>query len=305
MAVNRYPLASLIVTFYKQEQFVKETVAGALAQTYPNLEIILSDDNSSDGTFEEIKKAVKNYQGPHKIILNRNDNNMGLVPHVNKTLFELSHGDYIFLNGGDDISMPMRVENGIRGFSKFPKVAAVTFSRIIINKDGLEIGEKRVVTEHVEIIDNDYLRKDNFMAGASALSFRKTLLDFYGKLNDDCQTEDSVLRFRALLSGGILCMEEFGLKYRVHDNNISRSLGNFKTDLIAMQYERDLEKQRMGLSSELYVALIKKIEFYSKYRNCQVLCEQERSRVKRIIRRIQMHTLKSKYLRTVSKVSIV
>ena len=56
MAHTEYPLATLVVLFYKHERFVEDTVAGALSQTYPNLEIIFSDDNSPDGTFEVLPK---------------------------------------------------------------------------------------------------------------------------------------------------------------------------------------------------------------------------------------------------------
>lgn len=304
MVDNRCPLASLVVVFYKQEQFVKETIAGALAQTYSNLEIILSDDNSPDGTFEEIQNAVNDYNGPHKIILNRNDKNMGLVPHINKALFELSHGDFIFINGGDDISLPERVESGVKAFEDNPNVPAVTFSRVIIDKYGKEKGKIIVPKESVSIIDKDYLKKDNFMSGASALSIRRTLLDIFGELNDDCQTEDSVLRFRALLAGGILCKKEIGLKYRVHDNNISRSLGNFKTESIAQQYKRDLETAKNHISIQLYEALIKKIDFYRNYRRVQVLFEQESNLLKKLVYRIRLHSIKSIYIKKVSLISV-
>lgn len=296
-----YPLASLIVVFYKQENFVKDTVEGALSQTYQNLEIIFSDDNSPDNTFEEIKDAVKDYHGPHRIIVNRNEKNMGLVPHINKTLFELSHGEYIFLNGGDDVSLPERVNTGVESFQKNPVVAAITFSRVIIDKNGKEIGKVEVSNESVSVIDKEYLKKENFMAGASALSFRRTILDTFGRLNDDCQTDDSVLRFRSLLTGGILCKKEFGLKYRVHGNNISSKLGNFKTELIAKQYRRDLEIIKDKISIQLYMALTNKIEFYCNYRNIQVSCEQERFRLKRLLYYIQMHFLRLKYLKGISR----
>lgn len=304
MVDNKYPLASLIVVFYKQEKFVKDTIEGALSQTYQNLEIILSDDNSPDNTFEEITKAVKDYQGPHKIIVNRNERNMGLVPHINKALFELSHGDYIFLNGGDDISLSERVERGVKAFEDNLEVAGVTFSRVIIDKNGKEIGKVEVNRDCLSVIDNDYLKKENFMAGASALSIRRSLLDIFGKLNDDCQTEDSVLRFRSLLVGGILCKMEFGLKYRVHENNISRSLGNFKTELIAQQYKRDLEKVKGLISIQLYEALTNKIEFYCNYRRIQVLCEQERNIFMKLVYHLNLHFVKSKYLKSVSLISV-
>lgn len=304
MEGSNYPLASLILIFYRQEQFVAEAVAGALAQTYPNLEIILSDDNSPDGTFEEIQKAVKDYKGPHKIIVNRNDKNIGLVPHVNKTMFDLSHGDYIFLDGGDDISLPNRVEIGVKAFLENPSIPAVTYSRVIIDKNGYEIGKVEVAHDSVSVIDQEYLKKGNFMAGAGALSLSRTLLDTFGRLNDDCQTEDSVLRFRALLLGGIFCLHNYGLKYRVHDNNISRSFGNFNTDLIAKQYKKDLKSQKEYLTGDLYEALLSKIDFYQQYRLYQVLYEQTKSPLKRILFLIRMRSLKSKYLKGLSQMSI-
>ena len=292
MEGNKYPLATLMILFYNQEKFVKDAVEGALSQTYPNLEIILSDDNSPDRTFEVIQECVKNYQGPHKIVLNKNENNMGLVPHINKLCFEVAKGEYIFLNGGDDISLPNRVDSGVEAFIKHPEVAAVTFSRIVINTDGAKTGTVEVQQEYKAIIDKDYLRKSDFMAGASALSFRKSVLDVFGRLSPDCQTEDSVLRFRALLLGGILCLPEFGLKYRVHDNNISRYYNNFKTKLIADQYMADIEKYKAKLSPHLYSMLQNKVEYYCHYRACLVARENCKSYFEKFVIDVKKKILK-------------
>ena len=122
MERNEFPLASLCVFFYNQESFVADAVAGALSQTYPNCEIILSDDCSTDNTFEAIQESVKGYKGPHNIIVNKNEVNMGLVPHNNKVLFSMANGDFIFLNGGDDISLPQRVNIGVSYFKKYAVV---------------------------------------------------------------------------------------------------------------------------------------------------------------------------------------
>ena len=154
MAERQYPLATLVVLFYRHRQFVPDTVAGALSQTYPNLEIIFSDDNSPDNTFEVVQRAVKDYKGPHKIILNRNEKNMGLVPHINKALFELAHGDYLFLNGGDDISLPERVSLGMEYFLSDPSIMAVTGSYLTIDKNGREIGKSIVSRDTILKIDD-------------------------------------------------------------------------------------------------------------------------------------------------------
>ena len=70
------PLATLFVVFYNQQDFVEDAVKGALSQTYENLEIIFSDDCSTDRTFDEIKKWTQEYAGSHKVIINRNEKNL-------------------------------------------------------------------------------------------------------------------------------------------------------------------------------------------------------------------------------------
>lgn len=269
MARTDYPPATLAVLFYKHEKFVEDTVAGALSQTYPNLEIIFSDDNSPDGTFEVLKKAVEGYQGPHKVILNRNERNMGLVQHVNKLLFELAHGEFLFLNGGDDVSLPERVSRQMDHFLSDPAVMAVTGSYITIDKDGKETGKGILDSETLlRIDDGKYLKSSSFMTGGVALALRKTVLDRFGRLGD-CQTEDSVLRFRSLLLGPMLKSPELLLKYRVHDSNISRDIRNFDTRKIAAQYMADLDTVKGSLPPELYKKLVKKIRHYERIRLLQ------------------------------------
>lgn len=269
MASTEYPLATLVVLFYKHERFVEDTVAGALSQTYPNLEIIFSDDKSPDGTFDALKKAVEGYHGPHKVILNRNEKNLGLVQHVNKLLFELAHGKFIFLNGGDDVSLPSRVSDQMEYFRSDPSVMAVTGSYITIDKDGKQTGEGRLQKDSLlRVDDRKYLQSDSFMTGGVALGLRKAVLDRFGRLGD-CQTEDSVLRLRAMLLGPTMRSARILLKYRIHGENISQDIRNFKTRKIAAQYRTDLDTVKESLKPELYKKLVKKIRHYERIRLLQ------------------------------------
>src|SRR5215210_7890630 len=99
------PLVTFMIFAYNQEQFIREAVRGALAQTYAPLELIFSDDCSHDRTFEIIEEEVANYDGPHKIVLNRNKENLGTGGHVNRVM-ELAKGELIVAAAGDDISLP-------------------------------------------------------------------------------------------------------------------------------------------------------------------------------------------------------
>ena len=99
------PLVTLAVITYNQEQYIREAVDGALAQTYSPLQIIISDDCSPDATFDIAEDIVNKYEGPHDVLLNRNDPNLGIGKHVNKVM-GLVKGDLVVLGAGDYISIP-------------------------------------------------------------------------------------------------------------------------------------------------------------------------------------------------------
>lgn len=107
------PLVTFALIAYNQERYISEAVSGALAQTYEHLEIILSDDCSTDRTFEIMVGMATDYRGNHQIILNRNEKNVGIFSHV-MNVFGISNGELIVFAAGDDISVHDRVENVVK-----------------------------------------------------------------------------------------------------------------------------------------------------------------------------------------------
>jgi len=102
------PLVSFIIVAYNQEQFVDEAAQSALAQDYPNLEIILSDDNSTDRTWSRFEQIAREFGAARSITLNRSAGGKGILAHVYDAVAK-SRGDLIVLGAGDDISLPHRV----------------------------------------------------------------------------------------------------------------------------------------------------------------------------------------------------
>ena len=71
--MNDKPKVSFCIISYNQERYIKEAIESAFAQEYENLEIIISDDASSDSTPFIIKEMVENYKGSHEVIYNLNE----------------------------------------------------------------------------------------------------------------------------------------------------------------------------------------------------------------------------------------
>lgn len=111
--VMQIPTASVLLLTYNQEPYVKEALLSLLEQDYEALEIIVSDDCSSDSTWLLINEVVRGYKGNKKVILNQNLSNLGIVANYSKA-FELSSGEVIFTAAGDDVSMPNRCSTCIQ-----------------------------------------------------------------------------------------------------------------------------------------------------------------------------------------------
>lgn len=292
------PLASLVICFYNQEKFVEDAFYGAISQNYDNLEIVLSDDCSSDDTFQKLQSLVSNYKGNHQLIINRNTQNMGLVSHMNKVLYELSKGDYIFMNGGDDISLPNRISDAIEEYSKDNTVMGTTCASIFIDGEGNETGrmnlKKNVLTS---INDKNYLLSPSMMCGKGMLSFRRDVLDSFGQMNPECQTEDSVLRFRILLLGKMLSLKNYGVKYRIHGNNISigDAVYKLKTHPIAEQYRKDFNIVRERFPETLVRIINKKIDCYEFCRKMKSKEVSSKSTLNRLFYKVNRKLYLQKY----------
>lgn len=129
------PLVSFALFGFNQEKFIREAVQGAFAQTYEPLEIILSDDCSTDRTFEIMQEMAAAYEGHHDILLNKTTRNLGVVAHVIE-ICRNAKGAIIVVAAGDDISYMQRVETIVDAFKGNPETFCVTTGFDLIDDDG-------------------------------------------------------------------------------------------------------------------------------------------------------------------------
>ncbi|MBE7565683.1 glycosyltransferase [Acidithiobacillus thiooxidans] len=136
------PLVTFALFAYNQEKYIREAVVGALSQTYSPLEIILSDDCSSDRTFEIMDEMARAYDGPHLVRVVKTDRNLGGIKHYLLRGTQ-AMGEIVIEADGDDISKPDRCAAHVP-FYEDPSVMAVTGAYDLIDEDGniLMIGVK-------------------------------------------------------------------------------------------------------------------------------------------------------------------
>lgn len=95
----------MIVT-YNQERWVEEAIHSAVSQDYPNLEVVVADDGSSDGTKSIIQRIAA--ENPRRIVPILGSTNVGVTPNCNRGL-RACRGRYIAFGAGDDIFLPGKI----------------------------------------------------------------------------------------------------------------------------------------------------------------------------------------------------
>ena len=267
------PLVSLCIYTYKQENFVRETLEAAVAQDYPNLEIIVSDDCSPDNTFGVIQDFANNYKGSHKLIINRNESNLGIAGNVMK-LFSLSNGKYIVNNCGDDLSVPTRVSQSVELIQQ-EKVHSASFGMTPLQNKVANTGFfEKERDEEVRYTMDDYINNHYKSSGASRIMSRD-IVEVFGPLNQECPTEDSPFTLRAFLLGDVVYSFRHLVQYRIHGENTSigsNYLKRIKPEPIYRQYVKDVETalSKKLISANVYSSLMDKFHDYLDFEvNCR------------------------------------
>jgi len=132
------PLVSIIVITYNSAKYVLETLESAKAQTYQNIELIVSDDCSTDNTVEICRKWInENVERFVRTELVTAEKNTGIAPNCNRGLFA-AKGEWVKFIAGDDILLPNCIADNIN-YVFLNKDAQVIFSisqlfKIVDNK---------------------------------------------------------------------------------------------------------------------------------------------------------------------------
>lgn len=238
------PLLTFAIFAYNQEQFIREAIEGAFSQTYSPLEIILSDDCSSDSTYEVMREMSESYGGTHKVVLNCNKKNFGIGEHVNKVM-SISKGEIVVLATGDDISMPNRVTRSWELLSNNRAASCVSFKTIVFGHGSDKKSPSKLKKYELSSYQIDALIKDcDFHINGAARSVHRSVFDQFGPLSADTPTEDSTTLLRCLLTGAVLESNEPQVFYRVHGGNYyaSSNKHSINYEKIHEQYLVDIQK---------------------------------------------------------------
>lgn len=163
-------LVSVITPVFNAEKVIGATLESVFNQTYPNVEIVLVDDNSSDDS----KGVIEKYAETHpEIVYFRQPTNQGAGAARNKAL-ELARGQYVAFLDADDLWYPTKIEKQIKLLEE--KNGAFSYTAIeMIDSEGTVVKTKRKVKESANY---KTLLRNTMIATSTVLIDRSVLGDF-------------------------------------------------------------------------------------------------------------------------------
>jgi glycosyltransferase involved in cell wall biosynthesis len=245
------PAVSAILLSYNCQDFIAEAVQSVLAQDCEPMEVLISDDASSDRTFEILESKVASYDGPHEVSLRRRSKTSGSKSaHLNDA-FERVSGEIIVSFDDDDISDSTRVRRIVGAFEEDRAVQAVFSSFSLINASGRSLGRGKVPHPPPGMRASTWFAKVDAYAAGTTLSVRRPVIERFGPLDPDIH-EDVLLPFRASLLGEVRYIDEELVQARRRSGSLTanmyrfESIENYRTGM-----QRGIEQARKQLDSRI------------------------------------------------------
>ena len=113
MKKDTTPLVTVAMVTYNSSPYIKMAIESVLNSSYENFELLISDDNSTDNTWEIIQSFTDS-----RIKTVRNEKNIGEYPNRNQCI-EMARGEYLIFIDGDDVLLYRGIEYAVAEMERF------------------------------------------------------------------------------------------------------------------------------------------------------------------------------------------
>lgn len=207
----------LMTTYNTEINYLKQQIDSILNQTYKNISLLISDDNSTN---KEVQKTLKEYEEKdERIKVYIQENNLGYIKNFEFLLKE-STSNYIMYADHDDIWYENKVEKSLEELIK-KDVDLVYVNAEQIDEDGKVIQKSYFKYKNVPLIKgtNNLAISRCIGIGCSQL-FTKSVKDKMLPYTENVMAHDWLVAFIANENKGISYIEEPLFGYRLHNTNV-------------------------------------------------------------------------------------
>ncbi|BBP74381.1 glycosyl transferase [Pseudomonas gingeri NCPPB 3146 = LMG 5327] len=226
------PLVTVIIASYNHAPYIEQSILSVLNQTYPNIELLVVDDGSTDDSVERIRRLQAEHGFDFQV-----QKNQGLTNTLNGAIAR-SHGSLIAPFGSDDIMLPERIAVQVAYMDGKPEVGICAGNIELIDSEGNLFPEKRqrrdVPFRRLDF-DDMFLERKPYPP-APTLLIRREALEKVGGFDPKIRLEDLLIELKITRAGYFI--DGLGVlmaRYRKHATNSYKN-HRFMIDNILRSY---------------------------------------------------------------------
>jgi len=243
----RKGLVSVIIPNYNYAHFLREAIESVLLQTYPNIEIIVVDDGSTDGSRGILESYGERVQTNFQ-------QNLGVSAARNKGV-RLSCGEYVAFLDADDSWFPTKIAKQIGRFADDDELGLVHVGVREIDTEGNTVRERLDGLEGN--IADDLLMLNGVLGGGSGVVVPRRVFDEVGGFDARLSTSaDWDLFYQIAIRYRVGFVPEILVKYRIHTSNMHGNVDVMEHDMM-LAFEKAFAGETNALSRESYGNLYK------------------------------------------------
>lgn len=212
------PLVTIAVSSYNHEKYIQQCLSSLLQQTYPNIELIVFDDGSTDNTpniIESIHKESSFYFEKRQ--------NHGLTQTLNDIL-KIAKGKYFTVLGSDDIAMLDKVDNQVELMESDDSIGLCGGNILRIDQYGV-ITPKQKMHPTQQLNFEDIILNKKPGPPAATLFFRTDILRSVGGYHGKIKLEDLYIALKiGEQNHKIVFSNRLLAYYRLHPTNTHKNL---------------------------------------------------------------------------------
>jgi glycosyltransferase involved in cell wall biosynthesis len=270
--MKEFPIVSIICSCYNHENYVTESLNSIVNQTYPNIELIIVDDFSTDNSRLEIKKWLKSSR---KIIFIENSVNLGITKSLNNAA-KVSTGEYLLDFAADDLLKPNCIEELVKvHMEPNNENVSIVYSNVdLIDENGAFISSmynSEMEEKIVKAIENNFyqclLEDSTYICSVSGL-YNKRIFEELNGYDENLSFEDFDYWIRATKMKEIRYVNKVLVGKRVVENSLGSGFDveNEYTKKLNISFYEILNKAfYINTFRNEYFSLMKRIYGHSKW----------------------------------------
>ncbi|WP_217596220.1 glycosyltransferase [Cohnella sp. GbtcB17] len=232
------PLVSIVIPVYNGANYMREAIDSALAQTYPNVEIIVVNDGSIDKG--ETERIALSYGDRIRYLSKKNG---GVATALNYALEEMK-GEYFSWLSHDDLYYPQKLERQLQALQASGNMTAIVLSDLDVMDTNVVVSRLKINSRFTTTqLQNSVFAILEGLINGCALLIHKSHFDRVGRFDESLiTTQDYDLWFRMFRHQRLLYVPEALVISRLHSAQGSRTI---------QQHERE--------RNDLYIRFLKEL----------------------------------------------